>query len=165
MLHCWFSGSMYLHSSTYTCGLQVLPCLQTESIFNTAVALQYMLYGTSWPWKLVFMRSFHVLNLLLTYLSSLFISYVLFCEIDVTQPLFKSFPTESSMHFLRDIERNRIGRVFIVLLHAITKHIFRRFDKKWYQCLIKFIGYNITTVLSIIAWHLIRDHHPVRINP
>ena len=73
-------------------------------------------------------------------------------QIDVTQPHSKPFHTESSRLFLRDIEQHCIGRVFIVLWHAITKYIFRCLDKPWYNCFpINLITYNTTTVLSIIA--------------
>ena len=37
-------------------------------------------------------------------------------------------------------------------------------DKQWYQCFIDLIAYNITTVLSIIARHFIRNHHLVYID-
>ena len=57
-----------------------------------------------------------------------------------------------------------IGRVFIVLWHAVTKYIFRRLNKQWHQCFIDLITYNITTVLSTLEWHFIRDHHLVYIN-
>ena len=69
-----------------------------------------------------------------------------------------------SCFFLRDIEWHCIGRVFIVLWHAITKYIFTRLDKQWYQCLVNLIAYNITTVFSIFALYLIRYHHLVHIN-
>ena len=39
-----------------------------------------------------------------------------------------------------------------------------RLDKQWYQCPINLIAYNITTVLSIIAWHLIRDCRLIKID-
>ena len=67
--------------------------------------------------------------------------------------------------FLRDIEWYCIGRAFILLRHAMTKYIFRCLDEERYQqCPINLIAYNITTFLSIVAWHLIRDHHLVCIN-
>ena len=31
-------------------------------------------------------------------------------------------------------------------------------DKQWYHCPIDLIAHNITTVLSIVAWYLIKDH-------
>ena len=65
---------------------------------------------------------------------------------------------------LRNIKWHCIGRAFVVLRHAITKYIFRCLDKQWYQCSIDLITYNITAVLSIIAWHFIRNHHFVYID-
>ena len=65
---------------------------------------------------------------------------------------------------LGDIKRHCIGRVFIVLSHAITKYIFRCLVKQRYQCPINLIAHNITTALSIIAWHIIRDHRLVYID-
>ena len=35
---------------------------------------------------------------------------------------------------------------------------FKLLHKQWYQSFIDLITYNIAVVLSIIAWHLIRDH-------
>ena len=74
------------------------------------------------------------------------------------------FVLSHPLFFLRDIKWHCIGRVFIALWHAITKYIPRCLDEQWYQCPINLIAYNIKTVLSIIAWHLIRDHHPVYIS-
>ena len=59
------------------------------------------------------------------------------------------------LFFLRKIEWHCIGRIFIVLWHAITKNIFRILDRQWYRYLINLTAYNITTVFSIIAWYLI----------
>ena len=60
---------------------------------------------------------------------------------------------------LKNIKWHCIGWVFVVLWHTITKYIFRHLDKHWYQYYIDLIAYNLTAVLSIIAWHFIRKHH------
>ena len=126
-----------------------------------------MSHGTSWPWKFVFMRSFHVYNLPWIHLPSpfigLFASFSNSCDSN-SQLIPNFFILSHPRFFLRDIEWHCIGRVFIVLWHAITKYIIGCLVKQWYQCPIGLIAYNITTVLSIIAWHLIRDHHAVYIN-
>ena len=74
------------------------------------------------------------------------------------------FVLNHPLFFLRDIKWYCIGRVFIALWQAITKYIPRCLDEQWYQCPINLIAYNLKTVLSIIAWHFIRDHHPVYIS-
>ena len=121
---------------------------------------QYILYGTSWPWKFVFIRSFHVLScrrcaclLLLSVQLPIF-------QIAVTQTHSKSFYIETPTLFPQIHWMTFIGRVFIVLWHNMTKYIFRRLNKQWYQCPIDLIAYNITTILSIIEWNLIRYHQP-----
>ena len=133
-----------------------MPCLYAESVFNTAVALQCMLHGTSWPWKFVFMHSFYVFNLPLTYLPSLFIGSVDIFSNNWLNLIPNLFILSLPRHLLRDIKWHCIGRVFIVLQHPITKNIFRCLDKEWYQRLISLITYNIMIVFSIIAWHYIR---------
>ena len=85
-------------------------------------------------------------------------------HVTVTQSHSKYFHTEPPTLFPQRHWMTLSRQRFIVLLHTITKYIPKCLDKQWYQCPINLIAYNITTFLSIIAWHLIRDHHPVYIN-
>ena len=88
-------------------------------------------------------------------------------QIAANQPLSKSFCTGTATNFplcLRNIKWHCVGGALIVLWHAITKYIFRRLDKQWHQCFNDLITHNIATVLSIITWHFIRDHHLVYID-
>ena len=131
--------------------------LERWTRLHTAVALHYMSYRTSWPWKFVFMRSFHIFNLPWT-----FVLYWFCCQFfrQLRLKLIRNlFILRHPLICLKNIKWHCIGRVFVVLWHAITKYIFRHLDKHWYQCYIDLIAYNMTAVLSIIAWHFIRKHH------
>ena len=112
--------------------------------------------------------SLYVLSTFSTYHGRTCLLFLLvlspFFQITMTQPHSKSFCIEPSTLFLRDIKWHCIGRVFIILWYAITKYIFSRLDKQWYQSPIDLIAYKITTVLSILASHLIRDHHHIYID-
>ena len=88
-------------------------------------------------------------------------------QIDVTQLHSKSFCIEPPTLFPQRYWMVLYWQSFIVLWHAVTKYIFRCLDEQWYQCPINYnitIAYNLTIVLSIIEWHLIRDHHLVYID-
>ena len=108
------------------------------------------------------MCSFHIFNLPLTYLP--FIGSIVSFSNSRDSISFQIILYWDTLLCLENIKWHWIGRVFIMLWHAITKCIFRRLDKPWYRCFIDLIAYNITAVLSIIAWHFIRDHHLVDIN-
>ena len=67
------------------------------------------------------------------------------------------------LQYLRNIKWRCVDRVFVALRHVISKYIFRRLDKQWYNS-IYLIAYNILSILSIIAWHFIRKHDLIYIN-
>ena len=88
----------------------------------------------------------------------------LFFQIIVTQPHSISFYIETPTPFPQKHWMTLYRQSFYRVVTRITKYISRCLDKQWHQCLISLITYNITTVLSIIAWHLIRYHHLVYID-
>ena len=77
---------------------------------------------------------------------------------------------------LRNIKWHCIGKIFGVLWYTTSKCIFRPIDishwyqslisrdRHWYQSFIDLITYKIAVVLSIHAWHFIRDHHLIYID-
>ena len=109
------------------------------------------------------MKRFDQENLFLCFLSTSLIYPRLASFLSVLSLVFQTVVTQPhSKYFciaLKDIKWHFIVRVFIIFWYTTTKGIFRCLDKQWYQWLIKLIAYNITTVLSIIAWDLIRYHH------
>ena len=82
-----------------------------------------------------------------TYLLSVLLSVF---QTAVTQPHSKSFILRHQLHCLRNIQWHCIDRVFIILWHTITKCIFRRLDKQWYQCFIDLITYNMAGALPLL---------------
>ena len=152
MLHCWFSASMYLHSSTYTGDdnfylLCILNQSLTQLLHCNACCMEHLGHEN---------LSLCVLSTFSTYHWR---TYLLFLSILWLNLIPNLFALRHLPVFLWHIEWHCIARTFIILWHAITKDIFTCIDKQWYQCLIDLIAYNITTAFSIIAWHLLRDHH------
>ena len=163
LLHCRFSASMNFYSSTYTWGWQFLLCRQNRSLTmsldcNTC-RMEHFGHENLSLW---------VLSTFLTYNGVLVFSLYQFCCQFFKQLWLNLIPNlfilKHPLRCLKSIKWHCIGRVFVVLWHAIAKYIFRLLDKQWHQCPIKMIAYNITAVLTIISWHLIRNHHLVYID-
>ena len=123
MLHCWLSASPYLHASTYTWG----------SIFNNAVALQYMLtmkicLNAYFPYFQLTMQSFY------RFLSHFF--KWLWFKVILNVFILKQFKLILNVFILkhpfwcfRKIKWHCAGRVLVILRYAIAEYVFGSLEK------------------------------------
>ena len=157
--------SVFGHCScSYTWWLQLLRCWNTESICNTAVALQYLSYGTSCPTMKICLNAFILpcMHLPFPHFLDSVVNFSNRCDSTSFQMfLYWSIYSGTSEVF----KWYSIRRILVVLWHAITKYVFWSLDEQRYHFFLKcLIAYNIPLVFPIIVWHFIRNHNLVYID-